>query len=62
MNNKLYNNNILHPQWVVGFIDGEGCFHISVSKNSTMKLGYQVSLEFTITQHIRDKELMNKFV
>jgi len=63
MKNKLlYNSNILHPQWVVGFIDGEGCFHISVSKNSTMKLGYQVSLEFTITQHVRDKELMNKFV
>jgi hypothetical protein len=62
MNNKLlYNSNILHPQWVVGFIDGEGCFHISIARNSTMKLGYQVSLEFTITQHIRDKELMYKF-
>lgn len=47
---------------MVGFIDGEGCFHISVAKNSTIKLGYQVALEFSITQHIRDKELIHKFV
>lgn len=59
---KQYDSNILDPNWVVGFIDGEGCFHVSVSKNNTMKLGYQVSLEFSITQHIRDKELMDKFV
>lgn len=27
-----------------------------------MKLGYQVALEFSITQHIRDKELIYRFV
>ena len=59
---KLYDSNVLNPHWIVGFIDGEGCFHVSVAKNSTMKLGYQVSLEFSITQHIRDRELMNKLV
>lgn len=59
---KLYDSNVLNPNWIVGFIDGEGCFHVSVSKNKSMKLGYQVSLEFSITQHIRDKELMNKLV
>jgi len=58
----LYNASLLNPNWIVGFIDGEGCFHVSVSKNKSMKLGYQVSLEFSITQHIRDKELMNKLV
>lgn len=31
-------------------------------KNNTMKLGYQVSLEFVITQHIKDKDLMEKFI
>ena len=59
---KLYNSNLISPNWIVGFIDGEGCFHVSVSKNKSTKLGYQVSLEFSITQHIRDKELMEKLV
>jgi len=26
----------LEAQWIVGFVDGEGCFHISVNKNDTM--------------------------
>jgi len=61
-NTNLYDSNILNPSWVQGFTDGEGCFHVSVSKNNTTKLGYQVSLEFSITQHIRDKELIEKLI
>jgi hypothetical protein len=55
------NTTVFHPAWVVGFIDGEGTFHVAVQKNSTMALGYQVQLQFAITQHNRDKELMSKF-
>lgn len=62
MNKNLYNASLINPHWIVGFIDGEGCFHVSISKNKSSKLGYQVTLEFSITQHIRDKELMNKFI
>jgi LAGLIDADG endonuclease len=63
MKNKYkFNPKILNPDWVVGFIDGEGCFHVSIPKNKSMKLGYQVSLEFSITQHVRDRELMDKLV
>lgn len=57
-----YNANILHPAWVTGFIDGEGTFFVDILKNSTMSLGYQVQLQFVITQHIRDAELVHKFV
>nr|YP_009059715.1 LAGLIDADG/HNH endonuclease [Parasitella parasitica]AIO05765.1 LAGLIDADG/HNH endonuclease [Parasitella parasitica] len=60
--NKLYDSKILNPHWVLGFVDGEGCFHVSVSKNNNTSLGYQVTLEFTISQHIRDKELMMKLI
>ncbi|MCX5642161.1 MAG: LAGLIDADG family homing endonuclease, partial [Candidatus Omnitrophica bacterium] len=28
--------------WIVGFIDGEGCFSITIQKNSTMTTGWQV--------------------
>lgn len=55
------NTNVLHPAWMVGFIDGEGTFFISIQRNATMALGFQVQLQFAITQHNRDKDLMAKF-
>lgn len=58
--NKL-NTTILNPFWVTGFIDGEGTFFVGITRHSTMALGYQVQLQFTITQHIRDADLMDKF-
>ena len=40
----------LNPWWIVGFVDGEGCFSVSVFKNPTCKSGYQTLYEFVITQ------------
>ena len=37
-------------QWVVGFVDGEGCFSISVVRNAGCALGWQVQHEFAVTQ------------
>jgi len=37
-------------QWAVGFVDGEGCFSISVVRNATLKFGWQVQHEFSVTQ------------
>lgn len=62
MKQNLNNITILDPQWIVGFIDGEGCFYVGIYKNNTIKLGYQVTLEFSITQHIRDTALIKKFI
>ena len=36
--------------WIVGFVDGEGCVSITVQRNPTMKLGWQVFPEFVVTQ------------
>ncbi len=47
----------LDAQWVVGFVDGEGCFHVGISKDSDLKLGYQVLPEFTVVQHERDVQV-----
>ncbi len=30
---------------------GEGTFAVAIQRNSTMRLGYQVQLQFVITQH-----------
>jgi hypothetical protein len=36
--------------WIVGFVDGEGCFSVSIFKNRTSKHGFQVMPEFVVTQ------------
>ncbi len=36
--------------WICGFVDGEGCFSVSVIKNKTTKSGIQIFPEFVITQ------------
>jgi hypothetical protein len=43
----------LSPDWVVGFVDGEGCFHVSITRHPSMKIGYQVLPEFVVVQHRR---------
>ena len=48
----------LNPHWVVGFVDGEGCFYVGVKRNRTTKTGYQVLPEFRIVQHKRDIQVL----
>lgn len=48
----------LQTQWIVGFVDGEGCFHVGINKNSSMNTGYQVLPEFTVTQHERNLKVL----
>jgi hypothetical protein len=48
----------LNAQWVVGFVDGEGCFHIGINQNKEMKLKLQVLPEFTVVQHEVDQQVL----
>jgi hypothetical protein len=48
----------LSKDWVVGFVDGEGCFHVGINAHKEMSIGYQVLPEFTIVQHQRDVQLL----
>jgi hypothetical protein len=50
--------NIPDPNWIAGFVTGEGNFDVKISPQSTNKLGYRVQLRFRISQHDRDKNLM----
>ena len=36
--------------WISGFVDGEGCFSVSMIKNKTTKFGTQIFPEFVVTQ------------
>lgn len=48
----------INPYWLAGFVSGEGCFFINLSRSASNLIGYQVFLMFSLTQHIRDKKLM----
>jgi hypothetical protein len=49
----------LDPHWVVGFVDGEGCFHIGINPHAEMTAGHQVLPEFTVVQHERDAQVLH---
>ena len=48
----------LSIDWVVGFVDGEGCFHVSVNRHPEMSAGFQVLPEFVVVQHTRDRQVL----
>jgi len=37
-------------QWVVGFVDGEGCFSVPIFRNRSSKSGWQVQPAFSVVQ------------
>ena len=50
----------LTPEWIAGFVDGEGCFHVGISKHKDLRAGYQILSEFTVVQHERDIDLLHE--
>jgi len=50
--------------WIIGYVDGEGCFSVSLFRNKTTKFGWQVFPEFVVTQGEKSKkslEILIKF-
>jgi len=42
-------NNVkckLNPNWITGFVDGEGCFYIWITKSKSHKIGWRVQACF----------------
>ena len=58
----IANNKIFSPEWIAGFVSGEGSFIIKISKSRNSKLGVGVQLVFQITQHLRDEKLIKNFI
>lgn len=56
-----YATEILDVNWFVGFVEGEGCFMVSVQE-AKCKTRYDISLRFTVTQHNRDLDLLNGLI
>lgn len=49
----------LAAEWVVGFVDGEGCFSIPIFKNKSCRSGWQVQPEFAVVQGERSVSVLH---
>ena len=52
----------LNPYWLSGFITAEGCFFISIYSSEDRKVEFAISLVFSLSQHIKDIKLLERFV
>lgn len=55
------NTKIPDPYWFSGFVS-EGCFFINSRRSANYSTGFNVSLLFTMGQHIRDQQLMKSLI
>ena len=51
-------NIVLNPWWVAGFVDGEGCFTVSITKDNKRNTGWDVKPLFNISLHVKDLYLL----
>ena len=51
----------LDPNFVSGFIDGEGSFSVTFIKDKSYKSGWQIKTSFSIGLHKKDLALLEKF-
>ena len=50
----------LNPWFVTGFTYGEGCFHVSITKNQKFKVGWEVRLVFVTVVNEKDIALLEQ--
>ena len=66
-NIKLYHtpvslNECFLPSYLSGYVDGEGCFSVSVSKSRRHKFGWEVRPSFSVSQNKNRSEVLDLFV
>src|SRR5580658_991240 len=44
--------------YIAGFVDGEGCFHVAIQRNSSTRFGFQLVPEFRVSQDVARFELL----
>src|SRR5437868_244974 len=55
-------NCLLEPSWIVGFVDGEGCFCVSIHRNPYVRQtrGWQLHPVFQVYQHERHRAVLEE--
>ena len=60
MNRDNQQERVLTPEYLAGFIDGEGCFSITIHPHATARWGWLVDPDFTINQHKKSREFLER--
>jgi len=58
----INSDSIPDLNWIAGFTSAEGCFSVSISQSNRTKIGQVIQLKLKITQHNRDKKLLELIV
>src|SRR5689334_16127186 len=53
---------LLTNDWLVGFVDGEGCFSSPIYRQASMRLGWQVQPAFAVVQGASSKNVLDRMV
>lgn len=53
-------NSVLNPYYIAGFVDGEGCFCISIYKHKERRHGLDVKLVFEIELRADDRNILER--
>src|SRR3989338_6063062 len=57
---KHKGQNLLDPNYIVGFVDGEGCFSVGCSRRPDIKSGYDIRAAFEIEMTTDDREVLER--
>nr|UYR50779.1 hypothetical protein [Morchella crassipes] len=54
----IVDEEIKDPNWLAGFVSGEGCFMVVIAKSKSTRCGFHPRLSLTVRKHERDAQLM----
>ena len=57
-----FESGIRNPNWLAGFVDGEGHFYVKTAISKAYSTGTMVAMVFSISQHVRDEVLLTNFI
>lgn len=60
MSRENQQERALTPEYIAGFIDGEGCFSVSIHPHDNSRWGWIIDPDFTINQHHQSRELLER--
>jgi len=52
----------LNGHWIAGFVSADGCFSIGLRKDEAMKFAVRVYYSFSVYQHDRDLQILNRIL
>ncbi len=59
--NQQVSRKSVHDDYFSGFVDGEGCFYIGLSKRKDLPIKWQILTEFHVSQNPCSKNVLEAF-